>query len=268
MFNLYQMVTGAQGGQGLDNLARQFGLTREQTDGAVRALVPALSTAFMTKASQPGGLGAIAKAMTDDTHRQAYADPAVARDPQTEQKGGEVAGSIFGDNAIVEQVVAQAARFTGLPEATLRSMLPVIVSMVVGGVTTAMHGQGLGGMLGQLAHGGLGGILEQFGGAATGQGAPGNTGGMGSFAGMVGNIMNSFLGGAHPANPQEPVPPPQAGVPPGGAHPGSDPAAGLPPIVQAGLDMFAKMFQAGVPSSPAQPADLGETIDASHAARR
>ena len=181
MFNLYQMVTGAQGGQGLENLAAQFGLTREQADGAVKALVPALSTAFIAKAAQPGGLGDIAGALTDDHHKQAYADPSVAQAPETEQKGSDVAGSIFGDNAIVEQVVAQAARFTGLPEATLRAMLPVIVSLVMGG---------------------------------------------------------------------------------------SDPAASLPPMVQAGLDMFAKMFQAGVPSSPAQPADLGAKIDSSHAARQ
>ncbi len=207
MFNLYQLVTGAQGGQGLENLAQQFGLSRDQADGAVRALVPALSTAFMAKAAQPGGLGAIAGAMGDDQHRQAYADPGAAQQPGTQQKGSDVAGSIFGDNAIVEQVVAQAARFTGLPEATLRAMLPVIVSLVMGGAATALHNGGMGGMLGQLAHGGIGGIFGQFGGAATGQGAPGNTGGAGSFAGMVGNIMNSFLGGAHPANPQEPVPP-------------------------------------------------------------
>ncbi len=266
MFNLYQMVTGAQGGQGLENLAQQFGLTREQADSAVKALVPALSTAFMAKAAQPGGLGDVAGAMNDDHHKQAYADPKVAQDPRTQQKGGDVAGSIFGDNAIVEQVLAQTSRYTGIPEATLRSMLPVIVSMVMGGAATALHKQGMGGMLGQLARGGLGGILGQFGGAATGQGAPGNTGGMGSFAGMVGTIMNSFVGGAHPAGPQSPVPPAQGGTQPGA--PGADPAAGLPPIVQAGLDMFGKMFQAGVPASPAQPADLGEKIDASHAARR
>ena len=266
MFNLYQMVTGAQGGRGLDTLAERFGLTREQADSAVRALLPALSTAFMAKAAQPGGLGDIAGAMTDDHHKQAFADPSVAQSQATEQKGNDVAGSVFGNNAIVEQVIAQASRYTGLPEATLRSMLPVIVSTVLGGAATALHNGGMGGMLGQLAQNGLGGILGQFGGAATGQGAPGNTGGAGSFAGMVGTIMNSFLGGAHPANPQEPVPPTHGGAQPGA--PGADPAAGLPPMVQAGLDMFAKMFQAGVPASAAQPADLGETINASHAAKR
>ena len=150
MFNLYQLVTGAQGGRGLENLAQQFGLSRDQADGAVRALVPALSTAFMAKAAQPGGLGAIAGAMGDDQHRQAYSDPGAAQQPGTQQKGSDVAGSIFGDNAIIEQVVAQAARFTGLPEATLRAMLPVIVSLVMGGAATALHNGGMGGMLGSL----------------------------------------------------------------------------------------------------------------------
>lgn len=263
MFNLYQMVTGAQGGQGLDNLAQQFGLSHEQADDAVKALVPALSTAFMAKAAQPGGLGDIAGAMTDDHHKQAYADPSVAQQPQTQQKGGEVAGSIFGDNAIVEQVIAQASRYTGLPEATLRSMLPVVLSMVLGGVATALHNQGLGGMLGQMAQGGLGNILSQFGGAHQPGGATAAGGGASGFPGMLGTIMNSFLGGARPAAPQEPVPPT-----PGGMHPGADPAANLPPMVQAGLDMLAKMFQPGVPASAAQPGDLGETIGASHAAKR
>ena len=81
MFNLYQIVTGAQGGQALENIAGQFGISREQVDHAVKALMPALSTAFMTKAAQPGGLGDIAGAMTDDQHRQVYADPGAAAQP-------------------------------------------------------------------------------------------------------------------------------------------------------------------------------------------
>ena len=90
MFNLYQILVAAQGGQALDNLAARFGLSREQADGAVRALIPALSTAFMTKAMHPGGMQEIAGAMSDDQHRQAYADPGIAAAPETDQKGGDV----------------------------------------------------------------------------------------------------------------------------------------------------------------------------------
>ena len=246
MFNLYQIVTGAQGGQALDNLAQQFGITREQADSTVKALVPALSTAFMTKAAHPGGLQEIAGAMTDDTHRQAYADPNVAQAPPVQQKGGDIASSIFGNNAIVQQVIQQASTYTGIPAQTIQQMLPVIVSMVLGGVATAMHNQGLGGILGQMA-GGLGGLLGQAG------GVPGQAG-TGGFGGMFGNIFGSLLGGAQHASPQQPTPEPQPGQS-AGSMPG-----GFPPAVQAGMDALGKMFEAGVQAHPAMSGDLSSQI--------
>ena len=202
MFNLYQIIQGAQGGQAIDNLARQFGLSRDQADAAVKSLIPALSTGFMTKGATPGGYGDILGAMGDDHHRQAYADAGVAQDPATQQKGGEVLGSLFG-SGIANQVAEQASRFTGIPAATLVQMLPVIASMVIGGVTTAMHNQGMGGLLGQLAtmaqQGGLGSIFGQFAGAgpAAGTAPAGGPAGNG-LGGIFGSILGSVFGGAAP----------------------------------------------------------------------
>ena len=251
MFNLYQIIQGAQGGQAIDNLAQQFGLSSEQADAAVKSLIPALSTGFMTKAAQPGGTGEILGTMTDDQHKQAYADPNAAQDPTTQQKGGDILGSIFGNSAIIGQVAEQASRYTGIPAATLAQMLPVIASMVIGGVATTMHNQGMGGLLGQLAsmaeQGGLGGILGQFTGAGstastTGGQAAGAGGGLG---GMFGSILGSFLGGAG-AQPEAP-----------GATPGA-----VPPAMQAGMDALSKMFQPGVAPLPGQApgGDLGDQI--------
>ncbi len=223
MFNLYQIVTGAQSGQGLDALAQRFGLTREQAEAAVRALVPALSTAFMAKSAQPGGLSEIAGAMNDDGHRQAYA--AAAPDPSATQKGGDVAGSLFGNAAMMGQVIAQLSRTSGVPAATLERMLPALTSIVLGGVASVMHGQGLGPILGQLAGGGL---FGPFGGGA---GQAGTVPG-GSFGGMVGEIFGTLFGG-HPAGAQQ-----------GGAAPGG---AGMPPMMRAGMEALGRMFQSGVP---------------------
>ena len=247
MFNLYQIVTGAQGGQALDNLAQQFGITRAQADSTVQALVPALSTAFLTKAAHPGGMQELASAMTDDQHKQAYADPNAAQDPATQQKSGDIVSSIFGNNAIVQQVIQQAAHYTGVPAATIQQMLPVIVSLVVGGIATVMHNQNLGGVLGQLA-GGLGGLFGQAG------GVPGQAG-TGGFGGMLGNILGSFLGGAHPASPQAPTQDPMGTSPMGGPATG-----GLPPAMQAGMEALGKMFQPGVAAAPGQTGDLGDQI--------
>ena len=257
MFNLYQIVSGAQGGQALDHLAQQFGISREQADSAVKALMPALSTAFMTKAAQPGGLGDLAGHMNDSQHSQAYSDANAAQAPATQQKGGDVADAIFGNNAIIEQVVAQASRYTGIPAATLQQMLPVIVSLVVGGVATIMRNQGMGGLLGQLAHGGLGGILGQFGGAATQPGGMGGAGMGNTMGGIISSVLNSFLGGGQ-----------NAGSNPGATQPGApqpstaQPTPGVPPAMQAGLDALTKMFHPGVQASAAQPDNLGDQIGA------
>ena len=263
MFNLYQMITSAHDGQGLGSLAQQFGISHEQADSAVQSLVPALSTAFMTKAAMPGGLNDIAGAMTDDQHRQAYADPDAAQDPATQEKGGDVVGNIFGNNAIVGQVVQQASSYTGIDASTLNAMLPTITSMVVGGAAMAMHNQGMGGMIGQLANGGLGNILSQFGGAgaATGTGGIGSGAGQeGGVPGMLGNIFNSFFGGGQTT--------PQPTQAPGATPQDGDPTGTLPPVMQAGMDQLFKMFQPGVAGQGAQPGNLADMISASLNQRR
>ena len=252
MFNLYQIIQGAQGGQAIDNLAQQFGLSREQADNAVKSLIPAISTGFMTKGAMPGGYGEILGAMGDDQHRQAYADPNAAQDPATQQKGGGVVGSIFGNSAIINQVAEQASRYTGIPAATLVQMLPVIASMVVGGVATAMHNQGMGGLLGQLASmmqgGGLGTIFGQASGGVPPQ--PGQAGPGGGLGGIFGSVLGSVFGGAG-----------QPGAAPGTASTGTT-STGMPSAMQAGMDALSKMFQPGVQPLPGQApgGDLGEQI--------
>ena len=53
MFNLYEILRNAQGGQAIDNLAAQFNITSEEADAAVKAIVPELSEGFLKQASQP-----------------------------------------------------------------------------------------------------------------------------------------------------------------------------------------------------------------------
>src|SRR5664279_5637237 len=52
--NLNDIIQAAQGGEGVANLGAQFGLTPEQTQAAVQALMPAFSTALqrVTAATQ------------------------------------------------------------------------------------------------------------------------------------------------------------------------------------------------------------------------
>jgi hypothetical protein len=223
MFNLYQIVQGAQGGQAITNLAQQFDLSSEEAGKAVNSLIPALSTAFLAKASQPAGSAEILAAMNDDYHKQVYAQSAAARDPATRQKGGAIIASLFTSAEIAVQVAEQASRFSGIPAIKLLEILPVLASIIVGGTAVAIQNPGLGHFAGQFA--GLAGTMNP--GAFTGTG----------FGNAAANPFAGF----------------SAGVPggaPGFVPPGGLPAGAVPPAMQAGLDAFAKMFRPAPEQTP------------------
>jgi hypothetical protein len=212
MFNLYQIVQGAQGGQAITNLAQQFDLSSEEAGKAVNSLIPALSTAFLAKASQPGGYAGILAAMNDDQHKQAYAHAAGAENPVARQKGVAIVASLFGTDEITAQVAEQASRFSGVPAAKLLEILPVLASIIIGGTAAAIQNQGVGGVIGQFA--GLAGANNP--GAFTGAG----------FGSPAGNPFAGFPNAAGP-----------------GGAPGVLPQGVMPPAMQAGWDAFTKMFQ-------------------------
>ena len=56
--NLFDMLANSQNGQGMQMLAQQFGLSQQQTQAAVEALLPAFSQGLKRNASDPYGIGA------------------------------------------------------------------------------------------------------------------------------------------------------------------------------------------------------------------
>ncbi len=289
MFNLYEILRNAQGGQAIDNLAAQFNITPEEADAAVKAVVPALSEGFLKQASHPVGLGSFIGALGEDQHLAAFTDPAAAQEPATAQKGGDILSQILTSRSAREEIALRASSGTGISSDTLAKMLPVIASMIFGGLAKSMENQGFGGILGQLGNaagqGGLGPVLGQIlgGGQVSGNPqqplpAPGPAGGQG---GLLGAILGQILGGGRgPAGAGQP--PAAAPSPAGGqgglggilgsilgnltsrpgAAPGTGPAAGpaapsgSPQVpgfdaatIQAGLEALTKMLQPGTAPS-------------------
>jgi hypothetical protein len=56
MPTLYDLLTEAQDGEALASLGRQFGLSTQQTEAAVTALLPAISTGLKQSTATPEGL--------------------------------------------------------------------------------------------------------------------------------------------------------------------------------------------------------------------
>jgi hypothetical protein len=246
MFNLYEIVRSAQGGHALDNLASQFNITPEEADRAVRAIVPELSEGFLKQASEPAALGFFAGSLGADQYRAAFADPSAAQ--ASAQQGGDYLQKIFGSSSAADAAVARASSATGIGQETLSQMLPVIVSMVFGGLTKSLESQGFGGILGELSKGlgqGSGSIFGQNPAGGPGPATPlpqspaGGSGALGGFLGMVLEGLKRLTGSPPAAGPAAPgAPAPAQGI---------DAA-----VITAGLEALKKMLQPGTPP-PAPP---------------
>jgi hypothetical protein len=231
MMNLNDIIQAAQGGQGVNNLAGQFGLTPEQTQAAIQAMIPAFSTGLQRTAQDPTGLGGILSQLTSGVHQGSFTDPTQAN--AAGGAGGGVLGQIFGSPQITAQISQQASQISGVSAQTIQQMMPIVASMLMGGLFHSMTSQGMGGILGQLAGaanspGGLGPVAGQVGGGAQ------PTGGL--FGGLMGNLLGGLFGG--------------------GAS-GSTPQSA---VLQAGLNSLNSMFQAGVQVSQTHQQGLSDIL--------
>ncbi|MGL5446072.1 MAG: DUF937 domain-containing protein [Rhabdaerophilum sp.] len=229
MLNLLEIMQQAQGGNAYNNLANQFGIGPDQAKSAVEALLPAFSMGLQQQTQSAEGwqnlLGSLGQAQGA---AQFFDSDGDGIPDHLDNDSQNALGAMFGNEQTTQAVAAQAAQFAGLPAGMMQQMLPVIASMVMGGLFKGAMNNGLGGLLGQMMQGGgaggmPGGLGSILGGMLGGQQmAPQSQPQMGGMGGMLGNILGSFFGGRAPEAP----PPPQ------------DPMA-------AGLDMLKGMFQTG-----------------------
>ena len=229
MMNLNDIIQAAQGGQGINNMASQFGITPEQTQAAIQAMIPAFSTGLQRTAQDPTGLGGILSQLTNSVHQGSFTDPAQAG--AAGGAGGGVLGQIFGSPQITAQLSQQASQISGVSPQIIQQMMPVVASMLMGGLFHSMNSQGMGGILGQLAGaanspGGLGSILGQ----ATGGAQQPAGGGLG---GLVSNVLGGLFGGS---------------------------GATQSTALQAGLNTLNSMFNAGVQVSQTHQQGLSDIL--------
>ena len=233
--NLYDLMMGAQGGQGVNTLASQFGLSQQQTQAALQAMMPAFAAGFQKSIADPMGFGALMTQMTNAAHAQSYANPAAAAAAAATGPAANVVGQIFGSQQIAQQVSQQAAQASGVSAQIIQQMMPIVASMLIGGVSNAMAAQGLSGLLAQLpAQLAANASLAQGGAAAN----PAL-----NASQMFGNWMtmvNSMMSGAT----------------------GAGAAAPQAAAMQAGLTALNSMMEAGVQVSQAQQQGLNEILAA------
>ena len=162
MPSLFDMLAQAQNGNGMDALARQFGLSQQQAQSAVAALLPAFSQGLQRNTADPYGLGAFMTAMASGQHAQYFEDATRAFSPQGVDDGNGILGHLFGSKDLSRAVASQAAQASGVSQQVLQQMLPAIAAMVMGGLfkQTTNQMQAAGGF--GAASNPLGEIIEQM----------------------------------------------------------------------------------------------------------
>lgn len=209
MLPLFEMLANAQNGNGMEALSRQFGLSQQQTQSAIEALMPAFSQGLKRNASDPYGVGSFLQAMASGQHAKYFEDASRAFSSQGVDEGNGILGHLFGSKELSRAVAGQAAQATGIGQDVLKQMLPVIASMIMGGLFKQSTGQmqaasGMGG-----GNNPLGEIIEQMmrqGGGMMGGGqqprqAPQQTQAPDPFDNPFGKVLKDMFGGGQ-AQPQ------------------------------------------------------------------
>jgi hypothetical protein len=244
--SLNDIVQSAQGGEAVNNLASRFGLTPEQTQSAINALLPAFEMGLQNKLqSGGGGLGSILGQLAGEGQPPTASDPGAIDSGAASAHGASVLGDLFGGAHTNGQVAQQASAESGVPPEILQAMLPILASLVMNGLSNSAQGGNLGGILSQVLGGaggqagGLGSILGQIvGGGHTAAPAPGQAADSG-LSGLLGSVLGGLFGGG-----TQPQTAPAA------------PAGSAAAPAESTLDELSQMFQAGTSSSPEHQANL------------
>ncbi|MER8968768.1 DUF937 domain-containing protein [Mesorhizobium sp. M0663] len=205
MPSLFDILAQAQNGNGMQALAQQFGLSQQQTQAAVAALLPAFSQGLKRNTADPYGLGSFMTAMASGQHAKYFEDASRAFSPQGLDEGNGILGHLFGSKDLSRAVANQAAQASGVSQQVLQQMLPAIASMMMGGLFKQTTNQ-LGGQIHAAGGGGnpLGELIEQMMRQAGGGGQAPAPQPAGPTDNPLGKVLQDMFGGQQPQQTQSP----------------------------------------------------------------
>lgn len=221
---LFDLIEKAQNGQAINNMAAQFGMSSEQMQQAVQAVMPAFSYGLKRNTQDPMGLQSFLSALGTGHHQNYFNDQAAAFGETGHTEGNAILGHLFGSKDVSRAIAQQASFTSGIGADIVQKMLPIIASMIMGGLSRQT----------QSGSGPLGNIMDIFMQGMAGEGMAGGDrnsssnqrAGTGNPMGdLLGNILGGFFGGQSQNKTQDKTDEPQK--------------------PQSGADMFGDMFEAG-----------------------
>ena len=132
MANLYDVLADAQNGEAMSELGQQFGLSPQQTQAAVAALLPAISMGLKRATATPEGLGNLLAVMGAQPDFYAmYDDPRVAFSREGRAAGNAALSRMFGSPEASRAIADQAQQLSGIGSSILKKLLPVLAGILI-----------------------------------------------------------------------------------------------------------------------------------------
>ena len=124
----------AEGKAALKSLSAAFGIDAEKTGPAVNSLAEALSSRIQRNMISRGGVADIAGLLADREAGRALTSPQALTSPGVEATGNHILDVLIGNKHISRGIAARTAADTGIDEGIAKKLLPVVASLMVGGL--------------------------------------------------------------------------------------------------------------------------------------
>lgn len=140
--NILDVIMNAGDGSAARQLGSQFGLDDQQTASALSALVPALTEGFERNLQKPEGLASLVSALAAGQHQRYLDDPSQLGAAAAASDGNGILGHVFGSRDVSRAVASRAAAETGLGVDTMKRLLPLVASLMMGAFSQQRSGGG------------------------------------------------------------------------------------------------------------------------------
>ena len=133
--NLLEAILGAQNGASAQSAGQALGLDQSQTQNAIAALLPAISSAFKQNTKSPQGFAQLLGALEGGNHQEYLEQPERMGREESIMDGNKILGHLFGSKEVSRAVAGHAAQKTGIGADILKKMLPMVATMAMGSLS-------------------------------------------------------------------------------------------------------------------------------------
>lgn len=140
MDQVVDMLRAAQGGHGLENIAKLYGVSTQQALKVAETVMPAFTEGFRRASQSPDSMGSLMALMTSGPYGALYNQPAAT--PGMKEAGTDALNAVFGSSEVSRAVATQVAASTGLGVVLVKQMMPTYATLFLGGLAKSLAASG------------------------------------------------------------------------------------------------------------------------------